>query len=161
MKTPTIGAVRLSMNYGKPSIYKSPAKSKKKRQDKAKKTLAKLIAKSPDAQKLISQRAYAIAKKKQKSIPKPVGLGNAPIYSKGMGSEFYITKEWRQLRYSVLVKYGKICMCCGSKQGYLHVDHIKPRSKFPELELEFSNLQVLCEACNVGKSNQDQTDWRR
>lgn len=160
MKTPTIGAVRLSMNYGKPSIYKQAAKKKKARQDKAKKTLAKLVNQSPELQKLISQRAYAISKKKNNK-PKPVGLHNAPIYSKGMGSEFYMTKEWRQLRYSVLVKYGKICMCCGSKQGYLHVDHIKPRSKFPELELEFSNLQVLCESCNVGKSNQDQTDWRR
>lgn len=160
MKTPTIGAVRLSMNYGKPSIYKQAAKKKKARQDKAKKTLAKLVNQSPELQKLISQRAYAISKKKT-SKPKPMGLHNAPIYSKGMGSEFYMTKEWRQLRYSVLVKYGKICMCCGSKDGYLHVDHIKPRSKFPELELEFSNLQVLCESCNVGKSNQDQTDWRR
>jgi len=160
MKTPTIGPVRLSVNYGKPSIYKDPAKKRKQRQEKAKKTLAKLAAQSPEIQKLISQRAYAISKKKTKK-EKPVGLHNAPIYQKGMGSDFYITKEWRQVRYSVFVKYGKICMCCGAKDGYLHVDHIKPRSKFPELELEISNLQVLCEACNVGKSNLDQTDWRR
>jgi len=42
----------------------------------------------------------------------------------------------------------------------LHVDHIKPRSKYPELSLTFSNLQILCEDCNFGKSNIDQTDWR-
>jgi 5-methylcytosine-specific restriction endonuclease McrA len=160
MKTPTIGPVRLSVNYGKPSIYKDPAKKRKQRQEKAKKTLAKLAAQSPEIQKLISQRAYTISKKKTKK-EKPVGLHNAPIYQKSMGSDFYMTKEWRQVRYSVFVKYGKICMCCGTKDGYLHVDHIKPRSKFPELELEISNLQVLCEACNVGKSNLDQTDWRR
>src|SRR5262249_39926358 len=39
-------------------------------------------------------------------------------------------------------------------------DHIKPRSKFPELELELGNLQVLCADCNLGKRAWDQTDWR-
>jgi len=42
----------------------------------------------------------------------------------------------------------------------IHVDHIKPRSKFPELELVFDNLQVLCDDCNIGKSNVDSTDFR-
>jgi 5-methylcytosine-specific restriction endonuclease McrA len=28
------------------------------------------------------------------------------------------------------------------------------------LELTLSNLQVLCEDCNLGKSNTDATDWR-
>lgn len=77
--------------------------------------------------------------------------------------DFYYSKEWRALRYRVLREYGARCQCCGatpetSKQ--VHVDHIKPRSKFPHLELEFSNLQVLCEDCNLGKSNIDDTDWR-
>jgi len=42
----------------------------------------------------------------------------------------------------------------------MHIDHIKPRSKYPELTFVFENLQVLCEDCNVGKSNLDETDWR-
>jgi 5-methylcytosine-specific restriction endonuclease McrA len=42
----------------------------------------------------------------------------------------------------------------------IHIDHIKPRSKYPELELEFDNLQVLCATCNVKKSNIDETDYR-
>jgi 5-methylcytosine-specific restriction endonuclease McrA len=42
----------------------------------------------------------------------------------------------------------------------MHVDHIKPRSLFPLLAADPENLQVLCEDCNVGKSNVDTTDWR-
>jgi len=42
----------------------------------------------------------------------------------------------------------------------MHVDHIRPRSKSPSLELDPDNLQVLCKACNLGKSNLDDTDFR-
>lgn len=51
-------------------------------------------------------------------------------------------------------------MACGDVNKTIHVDHIKPRSKFPELSLVQSNLQILCADCNLGKSNKDQTDWR-
>jgi len=73
--------------------------------------------------------------------------------------DFYMTRAWRDLRYRVLRTYGPKCMCCGAS-GVMHVDHIKPRSKYPALELVFDNLQVLCEPCNMGKSNTDETDWR-
>ena len=76
---------------------------------------------------------------------------------------FYETREWRELRYKALVKNGAKCQCCGASRSdgvRIHVDHIKPRSKFPELQLELTNLQILCEDCNLGKSNKDCTDWR-
>lgn len=77
---------------------------------------------------------------------------------------FYSSREWLQLRVRVLEKYECKCMMCGRSPKVhgviIHVDHIKPRSKFPELALEFSNLQVLCEECNMGKSNKYQTDYR-
>lgn len=73
---------------------------------------------------------------------------------------FYASKEWLQLRYMTLSKYGSICQCCGAVKAQMHVDHIKPRSKFPELALDPNNLQVLCWQCNKGKSNRDSTDWR-
>lgn len=50
-------------------------------------------------------------------------------------------------------------MKCGASKR-IHVDHIFPRSKYRHLELDFSNLQVLCEGCNVEKSNTDFTDYR-
>lgn len=71
---------------------------------------------------------------------------------------FYSSKPWRKLRYQVLLKYSGKCQCCGSR-GPLNVDHIKPRRKYPELEMEISNLQVLCADCNAGKGD-DETDWR-
>ena len=75
---------------------------------------------------------------------------------------FYESREWMALRYLVLKQYGRRCMVCGASgaRTSIHVDHIKPRSKYPELELDRSNLQVLCRACNIGKSNIDETDWR-
>lgn len=77
---------------------------------------------------------------------------------------FYLDKPWRTLRYDALKLHGSRCQCCGgtpvSTGKPLHVDHIKPRSKFPELELVLSNLQILCEDCNMGKGGRDQTDWR-
>lgn len=42
----------------------------------------------------------------------------------------------------------------------MHVDHIKPRSLHPHLALELSNLQIMCNECNVSKSNKDEVKWR-
>lgn len=74
--------------------------------------------------------------------------------------DFYQSREWRRLRYQVLMHYGRQCQCCNAKDKPLHVDHIKPVSKYPELKLEITNLQILCEDCNIGKSNLDESDFR-
>lgn len=73
--------------------------------------------------------------------------------------EFYNSWEWKKLRFEVLKAYGAVCMLCHSTERIV-VDHIKPRSKFPDLELSFENMQVLCDSCNRGKSNDDYTDFR-
>lgn len=78
--------------------------------------------------------------------------------------DFYISREWRAIRYQALKANDGRCELCGASKHdgtMLHVDHILPRSKFPKLELEPTNLQILCEDCNLGKSNKDQTDWRK
>lgn len=80
-----------------------------------------------------------------------------------MSDPFLISQEWLELRYRVLRKHNGCCQLCGARGGEdnpIQVDHIKPRSKHPELALTEANLQVLCRRCNVGKSNKDQTDWR-
>jgi hypothetical protein len=77
--------------------------------------------------------------------------------------EFLLSYEWRKLRMEVIKERGARCECCGStpKDGIrINVDHIKPRRKFPHLALAKTNLQVLCEDCNHGKGNWDETDWR-
>lgn len=76
---------------------------------------------------------------------------------------FYQSDAWREVRYRALKREGGACQCCGARAQPgkpLHVDHIRPRSKFPALALEISNLQVLCADCNLGKRDWDQTDWR-
>lgn len=77
-------------------------------------------------------------------------------------SGFYTSKEWLEIRYNFLKISEKRCNLCGSTsmQSTLHVDHIKPRSLYPDLELDITNLQILCEQCNIGKSNTDESDWR-
>jgi hypothetical protein len=76
---------------------------------------------------------------------------------------FYESRQWLELRYLVLEASNGVCQCCGqqrTKNNPLQVDHIKPRSKFPELELSPNNLQVLCRECNLGKGNKSERDWR-
>ena len=72
---------------------------------------------------------------------------------------FYGSWEWLKVRYVTLKRWGAVCMCCGAREGIV-VDHIRPRSRYPGLQLDPENLQVLCGACNRGKSNDDETDWR-
>lgn len=76
---------------------------------------------------------------------------------------FLRSYEWRRLRMVVLKRDGARCRACGATPSdgvRMNVDHIKPRRKYPELALEADNLQVLCEECNHGKGNWDETDWR-
>lgn len=91
------------------------------------------------------------------------GVVSANVKRRDARRDFYQSPEWRKVRYSALLKSdGKCCLCGASKKNgkVLHVDHIKPRSRYPHLQFELSNLQVLCEDCNLGKSNLDCTDWR-
>ena len=107
------------------------------------------------------------AKKKKKAERKARKLARskqrAVDYKKRKtNGEFYLSWEWKKLRYKVIQKYNQKCMCCGDHPPFcrLVVDHIKPRSKYPKLELDINNLQILCNSCNMGKSNTDETDFR-
>jgi hypothetical protein len=62
------------------------------------------------------------------------------------------------LRYQVL-KRDRRCRLCGvgPNESVLHVDHVIPRSRGGSNEI--NNLQVLCQACNLGKSNLDNTQF--
>lgn len=77
---------------------------------------------------------------------------------------FYASREWRAVRFDALKRSNGCCALCGRSPRHhavvIHVDHIKPRSLRPDLELTLSNLQPLCDDCNLGKSNRDDTDWR-
>ncbi|MCE9679343.1 HNH endonuclease [Shewanella sp. AS1] len=77
--------------------------------------------------------------------------------------DFLQTGAWVNLKHLAYKRYGNHCACCGKspKEGVvLHVDHIKPRSLYPELERDINNLQILCRDCNLGKSNLSEMQWR-
>lgn len=85
------------------------------------------------------------------------------VFGNMNAATFYQTPEWRRLRYRALTEYGNRCSACGRgpKHGVaLHVDHIKPRSLFPDSCLDFHNLQVLCEDCNLAKADGFIDDFR-
>lgn len=135
-------------------------------QDKGQKSMIRLpkgkVPTSEDVKRLrkkIAELKGDVARLERKNDEKLAAFGAMP-YRTGMGSQFYSTREWRDLRYEVLrecaAKYqdGKPrCEMCGQKAGEkpLEVDHKKPRSLFPHLELMKENLQVLCNPCNQGK----------
>ncbi len=54
--------------------------------------------------------------------------------------------------------YSGLCCFCESKIGisdYEHIEHLKPKSKFPELSFEWNNLNWCCSKCNIAKG----TKW--
>src|SRR3990167_10699854 len=77
--------------------------------------------------------------------------------------EFFSGPLWQILRFGAFSRHGNKCLCCGRQPPdvVLHVDHVKPRSKYPELAHDINNLQILCEDCNLGKSNDYETDFRK
>lgn len=67
--------------------------------------------------------------------------------------------KWKELRAVVFKRDGHFCRHCSTGPTHdnpLHIDHVKPRSKFPELALDISNLRVLCSKCNISKSDGDE-----
>jgi 5-methylcytosine-specific restriction endonuclease McrA len=78
---------------------------------------------------------------------------------------FYASWEWKKARFEAINRLGRKCLCCGfvpvpGSTNYLVVDHIKPRKRYPKLALDPNNLQVLCNDCNMGKSNRSIADFR-
>ncbi len=84
----------------------------------------------------------------------PIHVEHALVFGTMSGEVFYKTKEWRKARYNALIHYGNRCQLCGKAPGNgveLHVDHILPRSQYPERCLDETNLQVLCNDCHIAK----------
>lgn len=73
-----------------------------------------------------------------------------------LSDEFYNSTDWISIRDRVLRERPNFCVNCQSTVD-LCVDHINPRSKFPEQALDFKNTQILCRSCNSSKSNN--LDW--
>lgn len=85
------------------------------------------------------------------------------VYGNLPSSLFYKSPVWRKARYNALATHGNRCQLCGNgpQTGtVVHVDHIKPRSLYPESCLDPSNLQILCEDCHSAKGTEWIDDFR-
>lgn len=83
---------------------------------------------------------------------------NRKKYSANIKIERQIMND--NIRYNVLKRDNYTCQICGAtaKEGAkLHVDHIIPVSRGGKTVM--SNLQTLCERCNMGKSNKIEKDF--
>lgn len=111
-------------------------------------------AQADDAKLLDTAARSAVMRARKKRTPQ---------FDEVNSDAFLNSYEWRRVRMFVLKRDGAKCACCGATPAdgvKMNVDHIKPRKLFPQLALDPSNLQVLCEVCNHGKGNWDCTDWR-
>jgi len=67
------------------------------------------------------------------------------------------TDKWFKKR--VLKRDNHTCQICGLKDDEIMVmDHIKPKSIYPELRHEITNLQTLCPNCHARKTNAEKKE---
>lgn len=147
-------------------------------------TLAKYLEKVKTKPKNIPQDFWSLTDAicERYKYPKPYGIDSARNilfeflvegslkHFTGVGYQrqsavtaFYQSDNWKKLRYLALKYAGGRCALCGrsAKDGVtLHVDHIIPLSKDWSQRNNPDNLQVLCEDCNKGKSNDDCIRWK-
>lgn len=109
-------------------------------------------------QKLAQRASRKAGNPKKVYLP---GIPSASTLERDI-KEFYASWEWKRLSYDVKQERGRICECCGARppKAVIHTDHIKPLRKYWHLRLERTNMQVLCEDCNMGKGSRDETDFR-
>lgn len=55
----------------------------------------------------------------------------------------------RQWRKAVLTRDQRTCQICGTKEGIIDADHIKPFSSHPELRFDINNGRALCRPCHL------------
>ncbi|NTW50400.1 MAG: HNH endonuclease [Chlorobiales bacterium] len=66
------------------------------------------------------------------------------------------------IRWQVFQRDRWKCVACGRTSHdnvILHIDHIIPRSRGGSDTID--NYQTLCNTCNLGKGNRDDTDLRK
>jgi 5-methylcytosine-specific restriction endonuclease McrA len=162
-KKPNLHNCMLSREFSKQeSKIKGPNSNRSKHEARAKKISKPKHFKRSNQTKVASKNLSKMVEQLENGFAQIINSNsNQPKLDQERKHDFYKTQKWRQLRYQILRENVLSCALCRSVEGPFHVDHIKPRSKYPELALSKNNLQILCESCNVGKSNKYIDDWRK
>ncbi len=64
------------------------------------------------------------------------------------------TVGWGNARADLIALLGQYCSYCGiPMRSVLHIEHVLPKSMFPEKMFEWSNFLLACPSCNSTKSN--------
>jgi 5-methylcytosine-specific restriction protein A len=81
---------------------------------------------------------------------------NRPYYQNAMkyNTSLYNTVRWRKLRAEHL-RGNPYCICCGTREKPLQVDHIVTPKGNEDLFYDANNLQTLCLRCHAVKTNRE------
>lgn len=84
---------------------------------------------------------------------------------KGEKNHHWSGGNWRYWKKQALIRDDYICQVCGFREvEIMEVDHIKPKSKFPELIFTLDNLVTLCPNCHRRKTIRElksQIPWNK
>lgn len=72
--------------------------------------------------------------------------------------QFYSSKEWRTLRYQVLLECGFVCETCNRNEATIG-DHVIPTKVRWDLRLEKSNVQGICSECHNKKTAEEKREY--
>jgi 5-methylcytosine-specific restriction endonuclease McrA len=82
-----------------------------------------------------------------------IDSGEKPKKKPKKKKRLYTHEEWQLARAETFASHGRICYLCKIAEA-TQVDHVRPKSKFPELALVRSNLRPVCWPCNKRKGAQ-------
>lgn len=116
-----------------------------------------------DAQLLVNKAARAKLDEEKSKMRSAYEISPSLILQPAFRMRFVELRIGDEIRAEVKQKHGMICAGCDCKIRFTlkrHIDHIKPKKHYPELEFLYTNLQVLCQPCNAHKSAYDGDDWK-
>ena len=116
-----------------------------------------------DAQLLLHKTARAKLAEEKRKVRAAYEISPSLILQPAFRKRFIDLGIGEDIKNEIRRKHGMVCAGCGCMIRLTimrHVDHIKPKKIYPELEFLYSNLQVLCRPCNAHKSTYDGDDWK-
>jgi len=105
-------------------------------------------------------------KKKMSENRKGLTAGeNSPHWKGGITPQILIDRATfrKTIRKQVLERDNYTCQTCGTKGGYLHIDHIQPWKEYTEGRFDINNCRTLCRKCHYfvtyGKEISENSMW--